>query len=210
MELLKKFKNNKLVWLVPTFIIGIGLGSIFASECKDPDHEGIEDTVSTLQNTIIDKDDKIETLNREIEVLDKKVEEAEPYFKMNEAEKDSLQIELSKKEEENRLEKERLEDERKKQEELEKQAELDAKSITLGNGTYLVGKDIPAGVYDLYAVKGRGNVISSGSINIIMGISGDEDFYQREQQNAVLKDGDNIDLRSVTIKFVPDDSYSIN
>ncbi|CEO35438.1 Uncharacterised protein [[Clostridium] sordellii] len=33
----------------------------------------------------------------------------------------------------------------KKEEEAKKQTELDARSVTLGNGTYLVDKDIPEG-----------------------------------------------------------------
>ena len=41
-------------------------------------------------------------------------------------------------------------------------------------------------------------------------VSGDEDFYQREQQNVALKEGTNIELKGVTVKFVPDDEYVIN
>ena len=42
-----------------------------------------------------------------------------------------------------------------------------------------------------------------------MGVRGDENFYQREQQNVALKDGTNIELRNVTVKFIPDDGYVI-
>ncbi|MDO7203451.1 hypothetical protein Q5M85_03615 [Paraclostridium bifermentans] len=66
----------------------------------------------------------------------------------------------------------------------------------MGNGTYLVGKDIPEGVYDLTAVKGGGNVQSSDfNVNLIMGVNGSSDFYQREQQNVALRDGATIDLK---------------
>lgn len=130
---------------------------------------------------------------------------------MSETEKEAMKIENAKIEEANKKEQERLEAEKAKEEEAKRQAELEARNVTLGNGTYLVGKDIPAGVYDLFAAKGGGNVMSSDyKVNLIMGTSGDESFYQREQQNVALKEGVTIELSSVTVKFIPDDSYSLN
>lgn len=169
------------------------------------------------ENDYNELNSKYETANTELEnsrnkvnELQAKVDEAKPFFKMNDAEKEAMKIKTAKKEEENKKEQERLAEEKRKEEEAKKQVELDARSVTLGNGTYLVGKDIPEGVYDLYAVKGGGNVMSSRQVNAIMGVSGDEDFYQREQQNVALKEGTNIELKGVTVKFVPDDEYVIN
>lgn len=204
MKLLEKVKNKKTLGMIITLIVGMFIGGLVSPLCSDSNHEGIEAKVSTLESTIEEKESEIAALNE-------KVDSAEPYFKMTSAEKEALEIETAKKEEENRIEQEKLAEEKKKQEEEQKQAELDSRSITLGNGTYLVGKDIPEGVYDLVAVKGGGNVQSSDyTVNLIMGVKGDSDFYQREQQNVVLREGMNIDLSSVTVKFVPDDGYTIN
>lgn len=179
--------------------IGVFLANLIVPTCGVREHDGLEDKILKLENSVKDKDAEIESLNT-------KLASAEPYFKMNEAEKEAMKIETAKKEEENKIEQERLAQEKKNQEEEKRQAELDAKSVTLGNGTYLVGTDIPEGVYDLFAVKGGGNVQSSNlKINLIMGTIGDSNFYQREQQNVELKEGTKIDLSRVTVKFVPDD-----
>lgn len=178
MKLLEKLKNKKTLVIIITLSVGMFLGGLFSPLCSNSDHEGIEEKVSTLESTVKEKDAQIATLNEE-------VDSAEPYFKMTSAEQEKLEIETAKQEEKNRKEQEKLEEEERKQEEKEEQAELESRSVKLGNGTYLVGKDIPEGVYDLYAVKGGGNVQSSNyNINIIMGTKGDSDFYQREQQNV--------------------------
>ena len=157
---------------------------------------------------MVPKDD-YERLKAENKNLQAKVEEAKTFFEMKDAEKEALKIETLKKEEENKREQDKLAEEKRKEDELKKQKELEARTVTLGNGTYLVGKDIPEGVYDIYAVKGGGNVMSSSGINLIMGVEGEENFYQREEQNAALKDGDTIELSSVTVKFVPDHGYEV-
>ncbi|MBP3928865.1 MAG: hypothetical protein J6D47_04740 [Peptostreptococcaceae bacterium] len=203
MKLLEKLKDKKVLSTIITLIVGVVIGSTTAPVCSESKHDGVENKVLELENTIQEKDTELKEQNAEIEELNKKVSEAGPYFKMTAAEKEALEIEATKQEEKNRIEKEKLEKE-------QKQAELESRSITLGNGTYLVGKDIPEGVYDLYAVKGGGNVQSSGQVNIIMGVKGDSDFYQREEQNVALRSDTTISLRNVTIKFVPDDGYVIN
>lgn len=204
MKLLEKLKNKKSLAIIITLFVGMFLGGLFSPLCSDSNHEGIEEKVSELEGTVKEKDAQIATLNE-------KVDSAEPYFKMTSAEKEKLEIETAKQEEKNRKEQEKLEEEQRKQEEKEKQAKLESRSVKLGNGTYLVGKDIPEGVYDLYAVRGGGNVQSSDySINVIMGTKGDSNFYQREQQNVALVEGTKIELSRVTVKFVPDDGYVIN
>lgn len=154
--------------------------------------------------------------------LQAKVHVASPWFNMDEAEKEAFRLETLAKEEENKKEKVRLEEEKKaeeerlanekkEKEEAEKQAKIDERTVTLGNGVFVIGKDLPAGVYDLVAVKGGGNVFTSDhNLNLIMGVKGEEDFYQREYQNAALKDGVNIELDGVTLKFIPDDGYALN
>lgn len=151
----------------------------------------------------------LDSATTKVKDLEAKVKEAEPFFTMKDAEKEAMKIETEKQEEANRKEQEKVAEQKKKEEEAQKKAALEANSVTLGNGTYLVGKDIPEGVYDLYAVKGGGNVMSTGQANFIMGTSGDTEFYQREQQNVALKDGTTIELRTVTVKFVPDYNYIV-
>lgn len=173
------FKNKNNVKYVLSVVLALIVGVSI----------GEANTVSQDQYNMIKGENT--TLNEKITELKDLVETAQPYFDMTEIEKDRLAREA---------------------EELRKEEEkrrAEALSVTLGNGTYLVGKDIPEGVYDLYAVKGGGNVISTGQVNVIMGITGDDDFYQREQQNVALSQGTTIDLSGVTVKFVPDDSYVI-
>lgn len=193
---IKEFlRNNKAVVIVGVvcFILGIGVAPKGISEDEyNKVKSNYETTKSELDNS-----------KKTITELQGKVKEAEPFFKMDNAEKEAMKIESEKKEAELKAEQERLAKEK-------KQAELDARSVTLGNGTYLVGKDIPEGVYDLTAVKGGGNVQSSDfKVNLIMGVNGSSDFYQREQQNVALRDRATINLKSVTVKFVPDDEYVI-
>lgn len=189
-ELLGSKKSKKIISYGVIFITALLLGSGIGS------------------SEMVPKDD-YERLKAENKNLQAKVEEAKTFFEMKDAEKEALKIETLKKEEENKREQDKLAEEKRKEDELKKQKELEARTVTLGNGTYLVGKDIPEGVYDIYAVKGGGNVMSSSGINLIMGVEGEENFYQREEQNAALKDGDTIELSSVTVKFVPDDGYEV-
>ena len=207
-NLLEKIKGlgaKKLISYGAAFIVGsfLGIGMGASGMISENDYNELNSKYETA-NT------ELENSRNKVNELQAKVDEAKPFFKMNDAEKEAMKIKTAKKEEENKKEQERLAEEKRKEEEAKKQVELDARSVTLGNGTYLVGKDIPEGVYDLYAVKGGGNVMSSRQVNAIMGVSGDEDFYQREQQNVALKEGTNIELKGVTVKFVPDDEYVIN
>lgn len=57
--------------------------------------------------------------------------------------------------------------------------------IELGAGNYAVGIDIPVGVYNLLAVSGSGNVISTKGLNEIMSGTPD-DFYIQTYNNASL------------------------
>lgn len=203
---IREMGAKKVISYIVTFVVaaflGIGMGA--SGMVSKADYDELKSKYDKVSN-------ELESSKNTVNELQAKVDEAKPFFEMKDAEKEAMKIETHKKEEENKKEQERIAKEKKKEEEAKKQAELDARSITLGNGTYLVGKDIPEGVYDLYAVKGGGNVMSSDfRVNLIMGVSGNDDFYQREEQNVVLKDGTNIELKGVTVKFVPDDGYVIN
>lgn len=80
-------------------------------------------------------------------------------------------------------------------------------SAELGSGHYTAGIDIPAGTYQLTAVKGRGNVMSSnmfsGGINAIMGIS-DSDLYIKEFKNLKLPAGETLSISGVVVKMESD------
>lgn len=197
MEKVKGLLKSKLATILIAGFVGVGVG------VASSDTTSLENELSTLK---VDREKDLDTLAKqeeEIKALKEKVQEAKPFFDMAEAEQQAMKIEADKKLAEQKAEEERIAKE-------EEQKKLDAMSVTLGNGDYLVGKDIPEGVYDLYAVKGGGNVMSSDyNVNLIMGVNGDENFYQREQQNVALKEGTTIELSRVTVKFVPDFNYSV-
>lgn len=82
------------------------------------------------------------------------------------------------------------------------------KTIKISSGHYIAGTDFPAGTYDVIAVKGSGNVISSNDddldINEIMTNKKDDDpNYIKKYKNAVFDKGDDLKISGVTIKLVP-------
>ena len=78
--------------------------------------------------------------------------------------------------------------------------------ISLGNGNFVAGTDFPAGVYDIVAVSGGGNVSSDnlldGGINAILGVK-DDDFYIKEYKNIELPSGTTLKVDRVKIKLIP-------
>lgn len=193
LQKLKGFAKTKIGACVITGLMAFGIGSSTGISQADYD-QAIKEKDKLIEKAEKEKDSAIDNaikLDSKIIELETKLKKAQPYFDMQQIEKDRLAEEVEK---------------AKKEEEKKK---LEEQSVTLGNGTYLVGKDIPEGVYDLFAVKGGGNVISPRQVNVIMGVSGDENFYQREQQNVALSEGTTIELKGVTVKFVPDYGYII-
>lgn len=186
------FKRNKKV--IIAFIIAFSLGIIVGSFRGVPtkEHNAVK---SQLEN----KSKELETANAKISELETKVQEAKPYFDMSSAEQEAMKIEAAKKEEENKKEQERIAEE-------QRIAELEARTKTLKNGNFTVGKDFEAGTYDIVAVAGGGNVtggsIFNGGINAIMGPA-DDGFYQKEYKNIVFKDGESLKVTNVTIKLIP-------
>ncbi len=84
----------------------------------------------------------------------------------------------------------------------------DSKAIELSNGNYVAGTDFPAGIYNIIAVLGNGNVstsnLFSGGINAMMGVSGGE-FYETEYKNVNLAKTVELTISNgVTVRLVPE------
>ena len=73
-----------------------------------------------------------------------------------------------------------------------------AKEVTLGAGTYKVGQDIKPGRYVVTATNGSGNFTNkSGSINVILGTSEDDDAGQITSYTTDLHRGETIKLEGI-------------
>ena len=83
-------------------------------------------------------------------------------------------------------------------------------TITLGNGNFVSGEDFPAGIYDLIAISGGGNVSSDnifdGGINAIMGTEDQNTFgnlYEPQYKNVELPEGVTLKIDGVELQLVP-------
>lgn len=83
-------------------------------------------------------------------------------------------------------------------------------TIEVGNGNFVAGEDFPAGIYNIVAVSGGGNVSSDnmydGGINAIMGVASDPtfaDMYEKEYKNIVLSEGTTLSVDGVQLQLVP-------
>ncbi|SMC38053.1 hypothetical protein [Papillibacter cinnamivorans] len=85
-------------------------------------------------------------------------------------------------------------------------------TVDLGNGNFVSGDDFPAGIYDIVAVKGGGNVSTdnmySGGINAIMGTAAADaemggGFYELQYKNIDLSEGVTLTIDGVKIQLVP-------
>lgn len=181
-EFFKTKKGACILTGALTFIVTCG----FVSD--EGQVSDLKSEVSSLQAQLSEKEDMVETLSGNVKNLNSKLEEAKPYFEM-------------KKEEQLKLE-----EENKKADEERKKTELESKSVELENGNYVAGVDFEAGVYDIVAIEGRGNVISdnmySGGINAIMSPSGG-DHYDKEYKNIKLPKGTTLKLMKVKVRLVP-------
>jgi vacuolar-type H+-ATPase subunit I/STV1 len=187
-----------------------------------------QEELDVALNTNQEKDEKIEemensyqTAEDKIEELEAKVAEAKPWFELSELERANRQEEAKlkeaelakqKKQEEERAAKEQAEKEAAEAREAEKKRaqELAARTKTLSAGKYVVGRDLPAGLYNANAVRGDGNFVVSGSgtfslkVNEMFGVSGG--FYNNSFNNLELEDGDEIEINNnLQVKFVPID-----
>ncbi len=85
-------------------------------------------------------------------------------------------------------------------------------TIDLGNGNFVAGTDFPAGIYDIVAVSGGGNVntdnMMNGGINAVLGVSSKNqelgsDMYEQEYKNVEFPEGTTITISGVQIQLVP-------
>ncbi len=79
------------------------------------------------------------------------------------------------------------------------------------SGNYTAGVDFPAGKYDIIAVEGGGNVVSSnlfsGGINAVMGteeMNETIDMYEQEYSNIDLPSGTVLSISGVTVRLTCD------
>ncbi len=83
--------------------------------------------------------------------------------------------------------------------------------MDLANGNFVAGKDFPAGVYDITAISGTGNVSSDnmhhGGLNAIMGVTGSfepyNEIYERSYKNIELPEGVILSISGVKIQLTP-------
>lgn len=89
---------------------------------------------------------------------------------------------------------------------MTKRTNTATKTVQLTPGNYTAGTDFEAGVYDIKAVSGAGNVYSSnvykGGINAIMSVNSNI-LYQKEYRNVVLTKGVTLTVTSVTVELTP-------
>lgn len=84
-----------------------------------------------------------------------------------------------------------------------------AEETELGSGNYVAGTDFPAGIYNIVAVNGSGNVTSDnlfdGGINAVMSPEENQftDMYIQAFMNVDLSDGIGLSVSGVTVKLVP-------
>ncbi len=80
-------------------------------------------------------------------------------------------------------------------------------TVTLSNGYFVAGEDFPAGVYDIIAIDGNGNVqadnVLDDGINAIMGVSDASELYVQEVKNVPLEAGITLHVRNLTVELVP-------
>ena len=89
---------------------------------------------------------------------------------------------------------------------LKKREQPNTETISLGNGNFTAGTNFPAGVYDIVATGGSGNVSSSnlyeGGINAIMGTD-NPSMDETEYKHITLDEGVILTIDGVQINLVP-------
>lgn len=87
--------------------------------------------------------------------------------------------------------------------------EDEANKITLIDGNYDIGDDIPAGLYTIRVTEGSGNVscnVYGGGLNEIMGAPGTDQSilaYIPEFKNAYLPAVEELTIRGMTVDLIP-------
>lgn len=79
-----------------------------------------------------------------------------------------------------------------------------AKAVTLGSGTYKVGRDIQPGRYVIRAKSGSGNVSGDNDLNLILGTTVNNDLGQVDSYTTDLKKNAEVKLESLqSVTFTP-------
>ena len=79
-----------------------------------------------------------------------------------------------------------------------------AKAVTLGAGTYKVGRDIQPGRYVIRAKSGSGNVSGDNDLNLILGTTVDNDSGQVDSYTTDLKKNAEVKLEGLqSVTFTP-------
>lgn len=172
-DLKKIFSKENIIPFTSGIIIGSFIFGGFSSSGYKKELSIKEQEITSKNQEIADKEAQIKEKNDEIDVLQAKVDEASPWFKMTEAEKIKKEEEL-RKQEEARKEAER----KKEEEELRKQEEEAKKGYDTG-----ISYSQLARTPDEYMgkkVKFSGKVLqtvedSSSSVTIRLAVDGDYD-----------------------------------
>jgi hypothetical protein len=89
---------------------------------------------------------------------------------------------------------------------LKKRVQPNTETVTLTSGYYISGEDFPAGVYNIIATEGSGNVSSDNmfdkGINATMSTE-KTDLYETNYKNIELPDGIEIKISGLTVDLVP-------
>ena len=146
-----------------------------------------EQEMIDLYPDLIQENKALRNENEEIksknEELQARIKEAEPFFNLQETEKEAMKLESEKKEEEL------------------KQQKAQENSKTFSTGYYIVGEDIEAGRYDLVHVKGIYGFVKFGNNSYAIGT---HRSYATEVKNVKLVQGDEIEVDgTLTVSFIP-------
>ena len=89
---------------------------------------------------------------------------------------------------------------------MESRENTATEEVTLSDGNFIAGSDFAAGIYDVIAVSGSGNVSSDnmfdGGINAIMAPEAD-DLHETQYKNIEFPEGTTLTISGVEIKLVP-------
>lgn len=173
--------KKPVVKTLSLILLGVIIGVVGSPECRADRHASLMKDYEEVNKMYNEQ-------KAELTDLQEKVKQAEPFFDMKKDEQ------------------EKIEKQAQQIEEQKAAAELESKSVTLKNGNYVAGSDFDAGIYDIVAISGKGNVSSDnvyqGGINAIMGTV-DDGFYNKEYKNVKLPQGTTLRVDRVEIKLIP-------
>ena len=168
-------KSIAIVVFLVMMTIGI-VGCSNSDSVSQEEYDNIKELCLKLQ-------DENKDLKLDLKIANNKLEEAEPFFNLQEIEKEAIKLESEKKEQE-----------------LKQQQALE-NSKTFSTGYYVVGEDIEQGKYDLVHVKGVYGFVRFGGNSYSIGT---HKSYATEVKNVKLYQGDEIEVDgTLTVSFIP-------